>query len=126
MANRRDLLRMIAASGAISGTIASKAGATSKNGISESKPEFKLSMDQLSEKEFESVISSEVISEDIIKNRMGVVPIQQLSEDEHDIFNEIEESGPVVIQGEIPSTLRENRLYIKEGDIYRVNILPTV
>lgn len=119
--NRRNLLKTAITAGAI-GSVNSVVGSPNKI---QSEPYYRLSVDELSSNVRASMFSSERLSEETIRQRMGVVDFLDLTVDEQDLLRRlIAEDGDYVYFSESPPAgIRENRILRLNGDEYRINLV---
>ncbi len=119
--NRRNLLKTAITAGAI-GSVNSVVGSPNKI---QSEPYYRLSVDELSSNVRASMFSSKRVSEETIRQRIGVVDFLDLTVNEQNLLRRlIAEDGDYIYFSESPPAgIRENRILRLNGDEYRINLV---
>jgi len=119
--NRRKILKTAIAVGA-AGSINSVSG---KESQPQNGPYYRLSVNKLSSTHQNSMFSSEHISEETIRQRMGVIHFLDLTVDEQSLLRRlISKEEDYIYFSERPSAgVSENRIVVLNGDEYRVNLV---
>jgi len=79
-------------------------------------------MEKIDQSQYDTIISSQAVSEEEIINRMGMITYSKLDQQNKEVIDSLYEAGNVRATRPLPGVIERNRLLRISSDLYRINI----